>query len=691
MSALPPVVNDNKRLAALDALHIMDTPPEVRYDRITRLAQRLLGSPIALVSFIDDKRQWFKSRQGAQAAQLPLQGAICIYTLAAPDGMIVEDALLDPRVNNNPLVTSAPKIRSYAGHAIHAEDGSPIGTLCVMDLKPRTFSEDDRAVLADLAALVEDELRLGTASEAINQEAKRLKAVEAALARQALVFENLTEAVLVTDREGQIIDCNPAAERLYGYMKHEMIGQTADLWEKVPRTSLQKKLISGSLDQRRAWTGEMRFVHRGGREGMAEIAIQPLINEDGAVFGRIEVSHDVTQRKRIDQQLKTALSVQQATFESSAEGIVVVDQSERMANFNRVFREMWNFPEDIIASRNVNQAVRFALDQMVEPEAFLYVVQHTYAKHEEVATGFTELKDGRVIEYYTQLQRLDLVIIGRIWNFRDVTARRAAEQQIRQQNESLIQANRELAIARQEADEANALKGQFLATISHELRTPLNAIIGFAQLQTLGVSGELNAEQLSYEERIIKNGHYLLSLIDELLDLSKLEAGRLDLINQSFDLRKFLDDVIRHNRVLADNKGLTVDLQVDPAMPMLIVGDQARMQQIVLNLFSNAVKFTSSGAVTITVQPGMDHHWLLTVSDTGIGIPEDKQAMIFEEFRQVDQGPTRRYGGTGLGLAIVKRLVQLMGGTVRVNSIPEKGSTFIVTLPLVTGMHASTN
>jgi len=686
--------NELERLAALVRLHILDTPPEERYDRITRLAQRLLGSPMAMVTFIDADRQWFKSRQGIQATQLPRERSICAYTLLEHEALLISDTTQDARVKDNPLVTGGPKIRSYAGRAIRAPDGSPVGTLCVMDLQPRQFTVDDQHLLADLAAMVEDELQLTALNEIqaaltaanakIEGETQRLASLEQTLNRQVLVFDNITESVIVTDLTGQIIDCNPAAERLYGYLKHEILGQTPALWEKTARTPLQQKLIAASLSQRRAWTGEVRFVHRGGFEGTAEVVIQPLIDADDVTFAHIEVSHDITQRKRIDQQLKTVLSVQQATFESTAEGVLVVDQAGHIVDFNRVFREMWRIPDTIMATRDESQAISFVLNQLVDPEAFVRNIEALYQTPEAVVTDVIELKDGRILERYTQPQRLDVVTIGRVWNFRDVTAYRAAETKIRLQNESLMQANQELMIARKEADDANAAKGQFLATISHELRTPLNAIIGFAQLQVMGIAGELNAEQLDYDERIIKNGHYLLSMIDELLDLSKLEAGRLELVNHSFDLRDFLNDVIRHNRILADNKGLIIDMQIDPGLPSIIVGDQARLQQIVLNLFSNAVKFTSIGSVTVDARPGDHNTWLLTVTDTGIGIAPDKHTLIFEEFRQVDHGPTRQYGGTGLGLAIVKRLVHIMGGTIQVTSALEQGSTFVVTLPLVT-------
>jgi PAS domain S-box-containing protein len=269
----------------------------------------------------------------------------------------------------------------------------------------------------------------------------------------------------------------------------------------------------------------------------------------------------------------------------------------------------------------------------------------------------------------------------------DITERKRAERQIQAQNEALVKTNRELAVSRKQAEAASKLKSQFLATMSHELRTPLNAVIGYAQLQLAGMAGDMTAEQTEFQERILVNAQHLLQLINEVLDLSKIEAGRMELAERPFDLRECLDEVVLQNVVLAEKKALAFALNVDDRLPEIIVGDRGRVKQVIINLVSNAIKFTDQGSVTIDVVLYNKESWRLTVTDTGVGIAPHLQETIFDEFRQAENGIER--GGTGLGLAIVRKLVLMMGGNIRLNSEVGQGSAFIVTLPLITEVEAS--
>ncbi len=266
--------------------------------------------------------------------------------------------------------------------------------------------------------------------------------------------------------------------------------------------------------------------------------------------------------------------------------------------------------------------------------------------------------------------------------FLDVTERRQAQEQVQTQNEALVKANRQLAVARRQAEVASKLKSQFLATMSHELRTPLNAVIGYAQLQLAGMVGELTPDQFAYQERILVNAQHLLHLINEVLDLSKIEAGRLELSERPFSVRACLGEVMTQNKVLADNKGLAFTLEVDDRLPETLVGDYGRIKQIIINLVSNAIKFTDEGSVTVAATLQDEAMWRISVTDSGSGIPSHLQEVIFDEFHQAENGLDR--GGTGLGLAIVRKLVLMMRGNIRLSSEVGRGSTFTVTLPLVT-------
>nr|MBN1229938.1 hypothetical protein [Anaerolineae bacterium] len=239
-----------------------------------------------------------------------------------------------------------------------------------------------------------------------------------------------------------------------------------------------------------------------------------------------------------------------------------------------------------------------------------------------------------------------------------------------------------LALAVREAEEANRLKDQFLASMSHELRTPLNAIIGFSEVMQMGLAGELNDKAKHATERIYHNSERLLALINDILDISKIEAGRMEVVLQPFEpanLLASIDDTLKRQ---AGAKGLAFETSLDPALPDRLVGDFKRLEQILFNLVSNAVKFTEKGSVSVALKRAGDR-WLMVVTDTGIGIPPHAHELIFEKFRQVDGSSRRAYGGTGLGLAIVRELAIMMDGQVQIESQPNIGSTFAVSFPII--------
>ena len=239
----------------------------------------------------------------------------------------------------------------------------------------------------------------------------------------------------------------------------------------------------------------------------------------------------------------------------------------------------------------------------------------------------------------------------------------------------------DLRVANQRAEESTRLKSEFLATMSHELRTPLNAIEGFTGIMLSGMGIELDDKAQRMVERIQFNSHRLLNLINDVLDLSRIEAGRMEPVWKAVNPRA-LAELWRHQMgVLAEQKGLGFDVHIASDVPYSVVADENMLTKITTNLLSNAVKFTHEGHVTLELDR-QDENWRIIISDTGIGIPPHAQQIIFEEFRQVDQSTTREYGGTGLGLAIVQRLVRSMGGTVTLHSQVDMGSVFTVSLPL---------
>jgi signal transduction histidine kinase len=262
-----------------------------------------------------------------------------------------------------------------------------------------------------------------------------------------------------------------------------------------------------------------------------------------------------------------------------------------------------------------------------------------------------------------------------------------ANQQLRESHEQLIRKNQELERQRQQIQlqnlkllEASRLKSQFLATMSHELRTPMNAIIGFSQILLRPKFAQLTHQQTDMVERILNNGKHLLMLLNEVLDFSKLEAGRLELKPELFDLTKIINTIVAEMRSLAEAKKLSLLVQINLENPLLF-NDPVRMRQILVNLLSNAIKFTESGSIWIEVKEISGNRVAIAVRDTGIGIAPKDFKHIFEAFRQVDQSITRKYPGTGLGLAIIDSLVGMMGGKIFLESQLGAGSMFKIEIP----------
>jgi len=377
-------------------------------------------------------------------------------------------------------------------------------------------------------------------------------------------------------------------------------------------------------------------------------------------------NQDVSARKRAEIEQQNAAAITSATLDATEDGILVVNDQRKMVLFNQRFLDMWRFPKDMVGGDN-RELTRFAITQVKDPRAFVAKLD---ALHKDpVAESFDvlEFKDGRAFERCSKPHRLGTQAFGRVWSFRDVTARRAADAELKQ--------------AKEAADAANRAKSTFLATMSHEIRTPLNGILGITQLL---LDEALSPQQAQFAQLIDGSAQSLLVLVNDFLDLAKIDAGQTVLEDVPFNLPRLLADVADLFAYRASAKSLMFQRRLDPALPQWIWGDPSRLRQILVNLLGNALKFTEVGELGLLVEAGErtgDRIGLrFSVTDSGIGIAPEVQARIFNNFVQADTSTTRKYGGTGLGLAIVRQLSALMGGRVELDSVPGKGSTFTLVL-----------
>jgi PAS domain S-box-containing protein len=369
------------------------------------------------------------------------------------------------------------------------------------------------------------------------------------------------------------------------------------------------------------------------------------VNLDSIVKERTHELAEALTRERIE------AGRSQAILESIADGVIVFDTQGAAIQANPALSNLIHIPLTNIVNSTVNDLVESSPMDATNKGTLAGILtkpDEQPASH-RVAWGMKTLSvsSGQVLDR-------DGGEVGTVAVFRDFTKEAELEK----------------------------MKSAFVAMVSHELRTPISAILGYAEIFKEEIYGPLNDKQTKMTSRIISNSGRLLNLINDLLDQAQIEAGKLKIRVETIKPTDLLENLHSVMDKITEDKGLTLATELDPNMPDLLKGDSARLQQILVNLVNNAVKFTQAGSIQVQLSRLDEKHWGITVTDTGQGIPKDEINHIFDAFRQVEGTTTRVHGGFGLGLSIVKQLVNLMGGTVSVSSELGKGSTFSITLPL---------
>ncbi|WP_433830034.1 PAS domain S-box protein [Actinoplanes sp. CA-015351] len=491
-------------------------------------------------------------------------------------------------------------------------------------------------------------------------------------ARLAAIVEASQDAIVSKALDGTIRTWNPGAERLYGYTAAEMVGSDVTRLLPPDRKNEERQLLARVNAGEALSRFETRRQRKDGSIIEVSLSMAPMRDTDDTVIGVSTVAHDITARVRAEQRLRLEREQLEMIMGAASDPFFTMDDDGLISEWNRQAEHVFGWPRDEIIGRNVSDTVlppryRNPLRRLLDGRWDWLLDRPT----EMAATH----RDGHEIPVELTMWRIGHDGGVHFHGFvRDITARRQTELA--------------LAEARDQAIETARLKSQFLASMSHEIRTPMNGVIGLTGL-LLGSS--LDEKQRRYAEGISSAGSTLLAVINDVLDFSKLEAGKVLLEEANFEVGRLIDDVVALVAPPDTRGGVSVGGGCDPRLPQTVCGDPTKLRQVLLNLAGNAVKFTTEGRVTITAKvddrqsTGPDAVPIrFEVHDTGIGIDADQQEQLFEAFTQADAGTTRRFGGTGLGLAISRDLVELMGGSIGVESEPGYGSTFWFTVTLRT-------
>jgi len=494
------------------------------------------------------------------------------------------------------------------------------------------------------------------------------------------ILDNSGTLIYFKDMNGRYVRVNPQMARILEHHDEDVIGHfDTELLPADVATIIQQheaQVIESNISQ------QFEEIMRVNGRDHTFLATKFLIHDsDSTPLMICSIATDITYRKTTEMQLM----LRNQAIENSPSAISIADATlpdMPLIYINPTFEKNTGYS----ALEVIGQNCRFLQGNDRDQPELESIRQALRAEQPITVTLRNYKKSGKL--FYNELRLAPIHdITGKLTHFvgisTDVTDRVETERKIKDQYDTLIDVNQDLALARREAEDATKLKSQFLATMSHELRTPLNAIIGYTEIQLAGMTGDLTEEQSDYQKRVLTNADHLLQLINDILDLSKIEAGRMDLVNKQYDLEQWIREVESQTRGLAEDKELEFITTLDERMPKQLVGDPARLKQVAINLLSNAIKFTEDGQIKLTIRRHGEDAWKLIVSDSGMGIAPHLQETIFEEFRQVDSSSQRKKGGTGLGLSIVKKLSLMMGGTIRLQSDLDKGSTFTVILPLI--------
>jgi len=531
------------------------------------------------------------------------------------------------------------------------------------------------------------------------------------------IFENSAVGITVANQEERLISWNKYAEQILG-MEHEDLYlrpvkslYPQEEWEKIRAMNIRQEGFRLNF--------ETTMIRSDQATIDVDASVSVLKDGDGNIVGSIAVIRDITGRKLHEQILKESEAKFRSIFENSAIAIIVSDKNNRLVSWNRFTEqfldkgyddlyfqhvssiytpEEWNrISEARLHNQETGQHYESKMvcrgGKIVDVDVSLAVIHNEVGEMIRTIGFVRDITDRKKIENDLRIVNRDLIANERALrtlledlNKTHERLKEAQEELLRRQEE-LIERNKQEKTLREQAEAATQAKSDFLSNMSHEIRTPLNSIIGFSQLLRKIV---LNEKEKKFLSIIESSSQHLLNIVNNILDYEKAIAGRIVLDEERIDFNTIVRDVFKVVAGNVANRSLDLGFDIDQKIPAVLYGDDMKIKQVLINLVANAVKFTKQGHVKlfasldgIREEPtGKVFDLLITIEDTGIGIPEEAQKKIFEQFTQADTSTTRRFGGTGLGLSICKAYIELMGGTIWVESQMGKGSKFVFKIPL---------
>jgi len=762
--------SEDERLKALHQYGILDTPKEHEFDNITKLANLICNTSIALITMVDEDRLFFKSITGTAPMPIPRELSFSSLTIEGDDVLEIQDVLLDGRFSQHPGVIGPPYARFYAGAPLIDDQGYKLGVIGVFDTVVRQLSQEQKEGLKTLSREIITHISLKHRSAELEAKTQRFE--------DMLNISTVSPEIhCILDAQGKILFINDAVTQILEYSVEEAIGLS--VWtfcDKEDISTLVEQVEKGLKKRQKQFHVECRIVSKSGTVRWLSWNMVAK-NLRWYAYGR-----DITENKRVEEELKKLSFV--ASKVNNA--VVINDANNHVTWVNAAFENITGFTLEDLKGRRLGDLIAgpdtdfdllerarklsqqnqsFTVDMLayrkdkkpiwlsvhntvvwnekaeVEMEVEI-IIDITDKKQAEEQVQVLSLvasktntgvnisdKDGNTTWVNQSLERLTGYTLEELKGYQlgNILSKDEAQMELivesrarAQKNESYFievqastkagepiwlqvsntpifndkgklerqidlitditqrkQIEKELVESKEQALQLSEAKEMFLSVMSHEIRTPLNAVIGMTHLL---IDNDPKASQLDDLNILKFSAENLLNIINDILDFTKIETGNLELESIPLSISALAGDIINSLQINAATKENQLVLNLDQRIPETIMGDKTRLYQILMNLLGNAIKFTDHGKIELRIslasEGERDLSLFFEVSDTGIGIPKDKQSYIFETFTQAKSDISRKYGGTGLGLAITKRLLQLHQSDIEVQSEEGQGTTF---------------